>query len=277
MAGAQGKGHDGGAAHARTRQTPRGDLAADRSIVVQEEIARLEFFAGIVEFSGMSVLDLGSGTGFSCGYSQQKLGSGRALGVDISAPTVALARKAFPGARFEVGDACDPTLSFDPGSWDRVLCCEVFEHVQQPGPLLETVARHIAGNGVALITTPNRPVFSLDHEPSPINQTHLREYTLDEFHEMLESRFSQVTIYGQRFSSQALFCRRQAIVRRSIKDFRFLGRHYWGPLTRRLWKAVRLEPLWRLLEGRYQYDRSSFEFVEPVSADSIWLCAVVRK
>ncbi|UVT21022.1 MAG: class I SAM-dependent methyltransferase [Nitrospira sp.] len=254
-----------------------GDLDDDPSMMVQEQISRIRFFAETVDLVNKSILDLGCGTGFNYTYAKNKLGSGKVLGVDISEASVAYAKRANPNGSFMQGDVCSEHLDCGSEAWDVVLCCEVIEHVNRPEHLLETIYRHLRTTGVALISTPNRPVFSLDVEPSPVNHTHLKEYNLPEFRAMLEQRFTNVQIWGQRFINHRLFEMQQGIVARNIKDYRFLGEWYWADPIRLAWKTLRLEPVHRWLGGGQQYRHEDFSFVTPVSADSIWLCALVTK
>jgi SAM-dependent methyltransferase len=197
--------------------------------------------------------------------------------VDISEPTIEFAKKTYPSQEYQVGDICKPDLDLGHEGWDNVICCEVIEHVTKPFDLLDNIRHHLKSDGVALITTPNKPVFSLGYEPSPVNNTHVQEYTLPEFRGMLEKTFSSVSIYGQRFNSDILFKTHQAIVKRNIRDFTLLGSLYWNIPARRLWKLVRLEPLWRWIDGGLKYTHSDFGFVDESGRDSIWLCAIVKK
>lgn len=272
------RGYDDRVGAARAiRSASHLDLDDDPAEMIQEQIARLKFFDQQTGVRGQRVFDLGCGTGFNCEYAIQKLGAQRAVGVDISEPTVEFARNNYPAGEFFVGDACDPALSIEPGTWPRLICCEVFEHVPEPMKLLDTVARHLSPDGVAMISTPNRPIFSLGHEPSPVNHTHIKEFTAPEFHTQLAQRFSKIEMWGQRFREPALLERRQKLLRRNIQDYRLLGKLYWNLNVRRIWKIARLEPLWRRLEGTLRYGQADFDIVNPSSEDSIWLCAIVRK
>ncbi len=257
--------------------TAHHDLDRHPSPMVQEQIARLKFIAGQVDFAGRSVLDIGCGEGLDCRYALEKLGAGRVLGVDVDARVLQRARSACPGAEFAAADACDPGWSVQPGQWDRVLCCEVFEHVPDPDALVAAIARHLADGGVGFISTPNRPVFSLDHRPSPMNRDHLREVDLEEFAAVLRAHFAEVRVWGQRLGSPDQFRARQASVRRNIRDFHLLGRLYWHKRIRHAWKAIRLEPILRKLEGGRKHGHADYEFAHPAGPDSIWLCAVVRR
>jgi SAM-dependent methyltransferase len=271
------KGYDDRVGAARAiRSAGVADLDDDPAEMIQEQIARLRWFDQQVSLDDQDVFDLGCGTGFNSEYAVRKLGARRAVGVDISAPTIEFARRTYPGREYRCGDACDPSLSVEPGTWTRALCCEVFEHVPAPLALLDTLVRHLRSDAFALISTPNRPVFSLGYEPSPVNHTHIKEYTAAEFAGLLRQRVSRLEMWGQRFRDPDLLERRQKVLRRNIRDYRMMGPLYWNRNVRRLWKVARFEPLWRALEGPLRYRQADFAFVTPPSDDSIWLCAIVR-
>lgn len=256
---------------------PTSDLEDEPSMMVQEQIARIKFFDSRCKISGTRVLDLGCGSGFDCEYLKKKLDAAAVLGIDISRSAIEFARKVYPGIDFINGDLCDDSLDLGESGWDIVVCAEVIEHVERPAELLSAIHRYLRPGGSAFISTPNRPVFSLDRQPSPVNHTHLREYDVREYKELLSGRFREIKIYGQRFIDPRLFRMQQAIVARNIMDLRILGELYWNDLIRKAWKTFRMEPLIRLIGGGLTYTHRDFEFVEPISQDSIWLCAVVTK
>nr|WP_281719433.1 class I SAM-dependent methyltransferase [Nitrosomonas nitrosa] len=272
------KGYDNRVGAGRALPSMSGhDLDDDPAMMVQEQISRIRFFEEKVGISTQSLLDLGCGTGFNYAYAKDKLGSAKVFGVDISETAVAYAKRIYSTDSFLQGDVCSENLDCGIGSWDRVICCEVIEHVDRPEALLETIDKHLCPSGVAFISTPNRPVFSCNYEPSPVNHTHLKEYTECEFRSMLERRFSTVEVWGQRFIDNRLFKMQQGIVERNINDYRFLREWYWCNPVRLAWKSLRLEPLHRWLGGGLKYSHTDFSFVNPVTADSIWLCAIVSK
>lgn len=276
--GTERKGHDEKLKAGRAvPNRPRGDLDDEPAMMVQEQIARVKFLDRDVYVGGKKVLNLGCGTGFDCEYLKAKLGARDVLGVDISHSAIAFAKENYPGTNYIQGDICSESLRLGENAWDIVVCAEVIEHVPNPAALLDTIYRHLNENGVALISTPNRPVFSLDHEPSPVNHTHLKEYNLTEYRRMLEGRFSKVDIWGQRFTDDRLFRMQQSIVARNIRDLKILGGLYWNTNLRQLWKMLRMEPVIRLLGGGLKYSHKDFEFVNPVTSDSIWLCALATK
>jgi SAM-dependent methyltransferase len=233
-------------------------LENDPEPMVQQQFARLRFFEQHVGARGLRVLDYGCGTGFNCGWLCRQAGAGDVLGFDLSAGAVELARRACPDVPFRVADGCDPGLDLGRGTWDRVLSCEVLEHVPDMPAFLANVRAHLKSDGVAFVTTPNRPVFSLGHEPSPVNREHIKELTHGEFLDLLRPRFSSVEIHGQRFRDPALLAAWQQDVRQKIRlceagtrwqtrptlraqmrRWRMASWAYEVPLLRAAWKAVR--------------------------------------
>ncbi len=271
-------GYDNRIGVARAKPSSRNNnLEQDVSIVIQEQIARMIFFAEKTNLHGKSILDLGCGTGYNVEYAVSKLGAKTGMGVDIAESVIAFAKKKYPTHKYLVADLRDPTLDLGLESWDHVICCEVFEHVQMPSVLLDTLSKHLCKDGVGFISTPNKPVFSLGYEPSPKNKTHIKEYCLDEFREMLEAKFSQVNIWGQRFKNQKLFQRHVTITKRDIAFHRIFGGLFWNFYLRQVWRFITLVSVKRFLGKGLAYNHSDMEFVQPVSEDSIWLNAIVRK
>ena len=150
-------------------------LENDPDPMVQQQYARLRFFQSVASAEGTRVLDWGCGSGFNCQWLRESAGAREILGFDLCDDAVSLARRSFPELRFEVGDACDPALDLNAGCWDRILSCEVLEHVPDMEGFLANLRRHLAPGGIAFVSTPNRLVFSLGHEPSPVNKEHIKE------------------------------------------------------------------------------------------------------
>jgi SAM-dependent methyltransferase len=260
----------------RAKPCGTGDLDSDPSIMVQEQISRRKFFGDHCDVRSHSVLDLGCGTGFNCEYLRTRYGAPGTLGIDISPNVIAYARKRYPDNKFAVADVCDSGARFGKERWDRIICCEVIEHVEHPGRLLANVSRHLNEDGIALITTPNLQVFSLGRVPSPLNATHIKEFTCREFETLLRRYFRRVALFGQRFTEPALFHRRQNALRRTISDVNLLGDLYWNGLIRRVWKTIRLEPIHRLKSGALRWRWTDFAFDSPPSENAVWLCAIVQ-
>ena len=193
-------------------------IESDPDPMVQQQLARLRFLEHVVGVRGQKILDWGCGTGFNCRYLTRSSQASRVLGFDLSQEAIKLAQASFEGITFLVGDACDPALQIDPGSWDRIICCEVLEHVADQEMFLVNLRRHLAEDGIAFLSTPNRRIFSLDHVPSPMNQEHVRELAYEELIALLNPHFSRVEVYGQRFVDRELLEAWKEDVRRKIEQ-----------------------------------------------------------
>lgn len=133
--------------------------------------------------SARRILDLGCGTGY--GTAELAAAHGGVWAIDRIAPD----REArHPAARFIRADAgAIPLLS---RAFDLVVSFQVIEHLTDPGPYLDTIARLLAPGGVALLSTPNRQ--KSDGE----NPFHVKEYTAVELGTLLATRFASVEMLG---------------------------------------------------------------------------------
>ena len=162
--------------------------------VVYEHMHRYLWAATVV--AGRRVLDLGSGEGFGASI----LSSGEeteVVGIDIDERTVEHAQLNWAGPRtsFEVGDALDLS-EFEDGSFGAVVAFEVIEHVDEQERVLAEVARVLADDGVLIISTPDRRLYS--DATGQVNPFHQHELTYEEFSALLGVQFPHIAIWGQR-------------------------------------------------------------------------------
>jgi SAM-dependent methyltransferase len=116
-------------------------------------------------------------------------GASEAVGVDIDEPTIAQAAERYPGASFGVADVS--SLPFEDGRFDLVVSFETIEHVPEPERALDELRRVLAGDGLLLISTPNKHRYLVE------NEFHEREFTHEEFVELLLTRFPIVELLLQ--------------------------------------------------------------------------------
>jgi len=162
--------------------------------VVYEHMHRYLWAATVV--AGRRVLDLGSGEGFGASI----LAAGEeteVVGIDIDARTVEHAQLNWGGPRtsFKVGDALDLS-EFEDGSFGAVVAFEVIEHVNEQERVLAEVARVLADDGVLIISTPDRRLYS--DATGQVNPFHRHELTYEEFSALLEGQFPHLAVWGQR-------------------------------------------------------------------------------
>ena len=161
--------------------------------VVYEHFHRYLWAAGFV--GGRRVLDLGSGEGFGSAILAQT--AAHVIGVDIDQLTVEHSRLNYAGPKldFALGTALD-LADYEDGSFDAVVAFEVIEHVREQEKVLSEISRVLSDDGIVIMSTPDRRMY--DQGRSEPNPFHERELSLDEFLELLESRFTHVAAWGQR-------------------------------------------------------------------------------
>jgi SAM-dependent methyltransferase len=147
--------------------------------------------------AGKTVLDIASGEGYGSAFLAER--ATRVYGVDVSAEAVQHASRTYvrDNLRFLQGSA--GAIPIDGRHClDTVVSFETIEHLDAPTQksFAREVKRLLKPNGVLLISTPNRTVYSevVNHQ----NPYHLREFTLDEFLQFLGDHFAFVQMLSQR-------------------------------------------------------------------------------
>ena len=161
--------------------------------VTYEHYHRYLWAARLVE--GRRVLDLASGEGFGSAILAARAAS--VVGIDIDGPTVEHSRLNYvaPNLEFRLGSALDLS-AFEPGSFDVVVAFEMIEHLEDHAALLEQIDRVLAADGMLVISTPDRRIYTDGHGQD--NPFHVHELDEPEFRAALGARFSNVMLWGQR-------------------------------------------------------------------------------
>lgn len=109
--------------------------------------------------------------------------------IDKIEPVIKTLQKKYPTAKFYSGNI--PPLSvFEDNSFDSIVSFQVIEHIQNDSLFLQEIHRVLKPGGMALLTTPNRPM-SLSRNP-----WHIREYTGQELSALAKKFFPEVTMKG---------------------------------------------------------------------------------
>ena len=149
----------------RNRETVRGNAESLKATYLKHTeyhhypggLKKLEFIVETLcalerDAAQVSVLDVGCGNG-SLALPIASLGY-RVVGVDVDPISVEHATRAntFANARFEtVAES-----GFDLGErFDVLICSEVLEHLDEPMPLICTIAGLMKDDGLAIVTVPN--------------------------------------------------------------------------------------------------------------------------
>ena len=96
---------------------------------------------------GTRVLDLATGVGAMAGEIVRRWPGARVTGVDLSASQLKTARDNHPEIAYARADAS--RLPFGEGTFDRVHCSWLLEHVPRPVEVLREVRRVLAAGGTA--------------------------------------------------------------------------------------------------------------------------------
>lgn len=98
-------------------------------------------------------------------------------------------------------------------SFDLIVSFQVIEHLEDPTPYVDAIARMLAPGGTALVTTPNLLMSD------GVNPYHVHEYRADELERLFATRFEDVTIEGIGASEpvHAYLAARSARIRRIMR------------------------------------------------------------
>jgi len=137
-----------------------------------------------------TLLDLGCGSGY--GSASLAADASRLVGVDRVRPDAVFRHGR---AAFVRADLCQVPLA--PESFDLVLSFQVIEHLRDPAPYLDEMARVVRRDGTVLVTTPNRLTSD------GMNPFHVHEYEADELTDRLRAHFDEVEMHGVGASPEA--------------------------------------------------------------------------
>lgn len=155
--------------------------------------------------AGRVVLDAACGEGY--GSALLAATAARVTGVDLSADSVAHARRRYaaPNLTFEAADCLH--LPFEDASFDCLVSFETLEHLEDHEGLLREFRRVLRPEGFLLISSPDKAVYT--DEMHNDNPWHLRELYRGELEDLLATQFPVVHLWGQRLLFQSAIWRLQ--------------------------------------------------------------------
>jgi ubiquinone/menaquinone biosynthesis C-methylase UbiE len=146
---------------------------------------------------GKTVLDLACGEGYgSALLSAEALG---VLGVDVDKAVILNAQTTYqnlPNLQFQCANVTQTGLPA--ASFDLVVSFETIEHLMEQTEMLAEIRRVLRPDGVLLISSPNRPVYT--DKRQYCNEFHVQELDFAAFDEQIRLHFDQVEYYGQRLA-----------------------------------------------------------------------------
>ncbi|MCS6830166.1 MAG: methyltransferase domain-containing protein [bacterium] len=144
----------------------------------------------------MRVLDMGCGTGYGAKILARQ--AKQVVAADVDAFPLRYGEQTYPDPKVQrvyiAPVSNNQGLPFEDGSFDAVVSFEVIEHVpvEQMEAFFAEITRVLKPDGVVVLSTPNKRVYI--HYPDPY---HVSLMTLEEFRQLLESRFHSVQLFGQ--------------------------------------------------------------------------------
>jgi 2-polyprenyl-3-methyl-5-hydroxy-6-metoxy-1,4-benzoquinol methylase len=171
-----------------------------------EHVGRYRFAKDFVR--GKQVLDIACGEGYGTA-ALAKAGAARVMGIDCSSEVCDHAQRKY-GLDTRVGDA--QNIPLPDQSMDLVVSFETIEHVVDPAAFVRECGRILVPNGILIISTPNRPVYSSKGTQNPF---HHLEFDKEEFIDLLRSKFKTIRLYTQFPQSVAWWSHRSLAAERS--------------------------------------------------------------
>ncbi|HEX6492297.1 MAG TPA: methyltransferase domain-containing protein, partial [Candidatus Dormibacteraeota bacterium] len=151
---------------------------------------------------GRRVVDVGSGEGY--GAALLAAVAAEVVGIELDPRSVEHARLNHRRSNLEFvqGSVLD-RAAYGERRFDVAVCFEVLEHLEEQDVLLGNIADALTDDGLLLISTPDREVYSAPGAPP--NPYHVRELNPAEFDALLHAHFPHVAVWGQWTVSGARF------------------------------------------------------------------------
>jgi len=149
---------------------------------------RYRFATGFVK--GKKVMDIACGTGYGTRILLEEGYADKCIGVDIDKKAVLYAKKKHnvSGSDFICSSAENVPMNSEFA--DVIVSFETIEHVYGENLLIDEFYRLLKKDGLFIVSTPNS-------WPLSIAPFHTKEYDLDEFKRVLETKFEIESIYNQ--------------------------------------------------------------------------------
>lgn len=136
---------------------------------------------------GGNALEVGCGEGRGLDWLLPKVT--QLTAIDKLSGVIEKLRARYPAVNF-IDDYLPPLRNLPDNQFDSVVSFQVIEHIEDDHFFMREIHRVLKPGGIALITTPNRPM-SLSRNP-----WHVREYTAHELTALTKKYFASVTMKG---------------------------------------------------------------------------------
>ncbi|WP_223789124.1 class I SAM-dependent methyltransferase [Marinicella meishanensis] len=153
---------------------------------------RYYFIAEIVK--DRRVCDVACGEGYGSALLAKR--ASEVVGVDVDKATIQHANETYgdiENVEFIVANATE--TQFIENSFDVIVSFETLEHLSEHQQLIREFKRILKKDGLLIISTPDKLVYSGDKEH---NEYHVKELTKLEFEDLMKSEFKYNMMYGQK-------------------------------------------------------------------------------
>jgi SAM-dependent methyltransferase len=140
----------------------------------------------IIDKEDFNILDVGCGKGNITKFIRQNYLNIRIDAIDISEKAIDFATKKISGVNFYVADA----ILYSPKNiyYDAIILNNIYEHVENPTLMLNNIKLLLKGNGVVIISTPNRYnikniIRAIMGYSIRIPQYHITEYSIGQIYD----------------------------------------------------------------------------------------------
>jgi ubiquinone/menaquinone biosynthesis C-methylase UbiE len=147
----------------------------------------------IIEFKeGVSMLDIGCGTGYALGQAALRIqGRGVFYGVDIAPGMIAKAKSNFADrSNFHFIEAGSDDIPLENGLFDIIICTNSFHHYLHPQQALMEMGRLLKKGGRVYILDPTADRFIIriaDKILKILEPAHVRIYSTNEYQSMMKT------------------------------------------------------------------------------------------
>lgn len=156
-----------------------------------------ELFPGLVINTSDTVLDVGCGPGAFLKFCAQY--ASHSIGVDISASCVKAAEQALQAAgvkSFEVIESDGNPLPLTSDLADKIVCTEVFEHVDDPQAAMRELVRVGKPGATYMLSVPGQLSEAILKELAPAacfeKPNHIRVFSTEDFRALVEQAGLQI-------------------------------------------------------------------------------------
>lgn len=183
------------------------DQETDPAVI--EQLVRAEFVCSQGLIAGRRVLDVGCGTGYTGHYFARRGAAASVVGLEVDPALVETNSRQEHDARVTFVSYDGRRFPFEPMQFDVVTCFEVLEHIPTAAQqqLVEEIARVLTAEGVAILSTPHRPVYSPDG--ISLNPDHINELDALQLDALCKRHFGHIDPFGQMLADRDRLAARQ--------------------------------------------------------------------